>query len=87
MRRTFKNSKGEKLTPEVLESGDRWEVIAPLSSVRIGETPREGVKSRHNVDYPRWCTVYTSKSERDCKKWLDKYKTPVLKLCIPYEVF
>jgi len=86
MKRTFRNRKGEHLVPEIVESAGRWEVVAPLSSVRLGETPRNGVKSRHNTDYPKWSTVYVARSERDCKRWLDKWRNAVYKLCIPYEV-
>jgi hypothetical protein len=87
MKRTFRDRKGERLVPEVVESAGRWEVVAPLSSVRLGETPRNGVKSQHNIDYPKWSTVFVSKSERECRWWLDRYERVVLKLCIPYEVW
>ena len=87
MKRTFRDRKGERLVPEVIESAGRGEGVAPLSSVRLGETPRNGVKSRHNIDYPKWSTVFVSKSERECKWWLDRYERGVLKLCIPYEVW
>ncbi len=83
--RCFKNRKGTDLLP-VISNRLRWEVIAPVSSVRIGETSRESVKVRDCVDYPRWLTLFVGKSESDCKKWLDTNRKAVLKLCIPYEV-
>jgi hypothetical protein len=81
-----RDRKGDELMPYVLSKDGRHEVVAPVSSVRIGETNRNAVKSRHCVDYPRWIALFVGKSEAECKKWLDKYKTQVLKLCIPYEV-
>ena len=81
-----RDRKGGELMPYVLSKDGRHEVVAPVSSVRIGETNRNAVKSRHCVDYPRWIALFVGRSEAECKKWLDKYKTQVLKLCIPYEV-
>lgn len=82
----FKNRKGDDLVPYIKSKNNRHEVIAPVSSVRIGETSRELVRSRQCVDYARWVTLYVGKNETDCKMWLDKYKTTVLKLSRPYEV-
>jgi|TARA_B100001063_G_C16676890_1_gene509537 hypothetical protein len=79
--------KGEDLLPYVKSEDGRHEVIAAVSSVRIGETERELVKSKHCVDYPRWVALYVGRTEKECVRWLDKHKTLVLKLCIPYEVF
>lgn len=81
-----RDRKGDELMPYVLSKDGRHEVVAPVSSVRIGETNRNAVKSRHCVDYPRWVALFVGRSEVECKRWLDKYKTQVLKLCIPYEV-
>ena len=81
-----RDRKGDELVPYVLSKDGRHEVVAPVSSVRIGETNRNAVKSRHCVDYPRWIALFVGRSEAECKRWLDKYKTQVLKLCIPYEV-
>ena len=81
-----RDRKGDELMPYVLSKDGRHEVVAPVSSVRIGETNRNAVKSRHCVDYPRWIALFVGRSEAECKRWLDKYKTQVLKLCIPYEV-
>lgn len=64
----------------------RWEVVAPVSSVRIGETNRELVKRNQRLDYLRLVTVYVGKNKEDCKKWLDVNKPRLLKLGIPYEV-
>ena len=81
-----KDRKGNDLVPYVLSKDNRHEVVAPVSSVRIGETRRDHVKSKQRVDYPRWVALFVGRSEAECKKWLDKHKTVVLKLCIPYEV-
>jgi len=81
-----KDRKGNDLVPYVVSKDNRHEVVAPVSSVRIGETRRDHVKSKHRVDYPRWVALFVGRSEAECKRWLDKYKTSVLKLCIPYEV-
>ena len=81
-----RDRKGDELMPYVLSKDGRHEVVAPVSSVRIGETNRNAVKSRHCVDYPRWVALFVGRSEAECKRWLDKHKTTVLKLCIPYEV-
>ena len=82
----FKDRKGDDLVPYVTSKNDRHEVVAPVSSVRIGETNRELVKSGECIDYARWVALYVGKNHEECKKWLDKHKTVVLKLCIPYEV-
>ena len=81
-----KDRKGSDLVPYVVSKDERHEVVAPVSSVRIGETQRDDVKSKHRIDYPRWVALYVGKSEAECRRWLDKHKTTVLKLCIPYEV-
>ena len=82
----FKDCKGNELMPYVLSKDGRHEVVAPVSSVRIGETRRDFVRSKACVDYPRWVALFVSKSERECQRWLDRYERVVLKLCIPYEV-
>jgi len=85
--RSFKNRKGEALQPEIVESSiGRYEVIAPVSSVRIGETKKESVRNKSCVDYPKWCTIFVSKDRKECKKWLDRYGKGLVRLCIPYEV-
>ena len=85
--RVFRNRKGEQLLPIVEERIEgRYEVVAPVSSVRIGETRKDFVRSKACVDYPRWVALFVSKSERECQRWLDRYEKAVLKLCIPYEV-
>ena len=84
--RVFKDRKGNDLMPYVLSKDGRHEVVAPVSSVRIGETRRDFVKSKACVDYARWVALFVGRSENECKKWLDKYRKVVLKLCIPYEV-
>jgi len=82
----FRDRKGNDLVPYVLSKDGRHEVVAPVSSVRIGETNRNAVKSRQCVDYPKWVAVYVGRSEKECKKWLDRYEKVVLRMCIPYEV-
>jgi hypothetical protein len=84
--RVFKDRKGNDLMPYVLSKDGRHEVVAPVSSVRIGETRKDFVKSKACVDYARWVALFVGRSENECKKWLDKYSKVVLKLCIPYEV-
>ena len=64
----------------------RWEVVAPVSSVRIGETNKEHVKSKQKLDYLRLVTVYVGKNRDDCKKWLDANHPRLVNLGIPYEV-
>ena len=64
----------------------RWEVVAPVSSVRIGETSRELVKKKQAVDYLRLVTIFVGKNEQECKRWLDKHRHVLVKLSIPYEV-
>ncbi len=82
--RCFKDRRGNDLLPFI---SNRWrcEVVAPLSSVRIGETSRDSVKKRDCVDYAKWVTLFVGKNESDCKKWLDTNRKAVLKLCIPYD--
>ena len=84
--KVFKDRKGNDLMPYVVSENNRHEVVAPVSSVRIGETKRDAVKSRHCVDYPRWVALFVGRSHNECTKWLDKYSKVVLKRCIPYEV-
>ena len=64
----------------------RWEVVAPVSSVRMGLTSRDLVKRKQAVDCLRLITVFVGKSESDCKRWLDRNKPSLLKLGIAYEV-
>lgn len=64
----------------------RWEVVAPVSSVRIGETSKELVKSKQAVDYLRLVTIFVGKNEKECKRWLDRHRHILIKLGIPYEV-
>ena len=79
--------KTEKLEVEIVERNDhRWMLCVPMSSVRIGETDRELVKSKDCVDYLRHVVLFVGKSRWVCKKWLDTNKQGVLKLGIPYEV-
>ena len=82
----FRDRKGNDLVPYVLSKDGRHEVVAPLSSVRIGETDKNAVKSRQCVDYAKWAAIYVGRSEKDCKKWLDQYEKVVLRMCVPYEV-
>ena len=84
--RVFKDCKGNDLMPYILSKNGRHEVVAPVSSVRIGETRKDSVKSKACVDYARWVALFVGRSEAECKKWLDKYQRVVLRLCIPYEV-
>lgn len=79
--------RGDDMLPYVKSKDGRHEVVAAVSSVRIGETTRQSVKSKQCVDYPRWVALYVGRTEKECVRWLDKHKTLVLKLCIPYEVF
>ena len=79
--------KTKKLEIEIVERSDyRWALIVPASSVRIGETSRELVKSKDCVDYLRHVMLFVGKSRYECKKWLDTNKHAVLRLGIPYEV-
>ena len=64
----------------------RWEVVAPVSSVRIGETSRELVKKKQAVDYLRLVTIFVGKNEQECKRCLDRHRPVLVKLGIPYEV-
>ena len=64
----------------------RWEVVAPVSSVRIGETSKELVKSKRAVDYLRLVTIFVGRNEKECKRWLDRHRHILVKLGIPYEV-
>ena len=45
-----KDRKGNDLMPYVVSKDNRHEVVAPVSSVRIGETNRNAVKSKQFVD-------------------------------------
>ena len=76
-----------KLEIEIVERPDyKWALFVPASSVRMGETRRELVKSKECVDYLRHVMLFVGKSRYDCKKWLDTNKQAVLRLGIPYEV-
>ncbi len=79
------NLKTKPLEIEVVNRW-RWEVVAPVSSVRIGETSRDLVKRKQREDYLRLITVFVGKSENECRKWLDRHRPVLLKLGIPYEV-
>ena len=79
------NLKTKPLEIEVVNRW-RWEVVAPVSSVRLGEPSRDLVKRKQRVDYLRLVTVFVGKSENECRKWLDRHRPVLLKLGIPYEV-
>ena len=64
----------------------RWEVVAPVSSVRMGLTSRDLVKRKQAVDYLRLITVFVGKSENECRLWVDRNKQALVKLGTPYEV-
>ena len=79
--------KTKKLEIEIIERPDhKWALLVPASSVRMGETSRELVKSKECVDYLRHVMLFVGKSRYECKKWLDTNKQAVLRLGIPYEV-
>ena len=79
--------KTEKLEVEIIERPDyKWALVVPASSVRIGETDRELVKSKDCVDYLRHVVLFVGKSRWECKKWLDTNRQVVLRLGIAYEV-
>ena len=79
--------KTEKLEIEIIERADyKWMLCVPASSVRIGETDRELVKSGDCVDYLRHIVLFLGKSRWECKKWLDANRKAVLRLGTPYEV-
>lgn len=63
-----RDRKGNDLVPYVVSKDNRHEVVAPVSSVRIGETNRNAVKSKQCIDYARWVAVYVGRSEAECKK-------------------
>lgn len=79
--------KTEKLEVEIVERSDyRWMLCVPVSSVRIGETNRDLVKKKVNVDYLRHVAIFIGKSRWECKKWLDEHEKTVLKIGTLYEV-
>ena len=79
--------KTEKLEVEIVERSDyRWMLCIPVSSVRIGETDRNLVKKKVNVDYLRHVAIFIGKSRWECKKWLDEHEKTVLKIGTLYEV-
>ena len=84
----MKNSlKTKKLEVEIVSPAEgRWEVLVPASSVRLGETSRELVKSKDCVDYLRLVTIFIGKSENECRLWVDRNKQTLVKLGTPYEV-
>jgi hypothetical protein len=63
-----------------------WQVVAKLSSVRLGETERDNVRQKLRTDYMKWSVIFVSESEESCKKWVDSQWDNLVKLGIPYEV-
>lgn len=63
-----------------------WQVVAKLSAVRLGIVSRDDIKQKSHIDQTRWLTVYTGKSEKECRKWVDSRWENLLKLGIPYEI-
>ena len=45
-----------------------WQVVAKLSSVRLGETERDNVRQKLRTDYMKWSVIFVSESEESCKK-------------------
>ena len=68
------------------EHDGSWQVVAKLSSVRIGETDRDNVKTKNQTDHMKWIVVFVSKNEKDCKKWVDEHWDYLVRMGIPYEV-
>jgi len=68
------------------EHDGMWQVVAKLSTVRMGLTNREQVKTRDLLDSMEWFTVRIEKSEEMCKKWVDEQWEYLVKMGIPYEV-
>lgn len=68
------------------EHDDMWQVVAKLSTVRMGLTNREQVKTRDLLDSMEWFTVRIEKSEEMCKKWVDEQWEYLVRMGIPYEV-
>jgi len=79
--------KTDKLEIEIVERSDyQWMLCVPVSSVRIGETNRDLVKKKVNIDYLRHVPIFIGKSRWECKKWLDEHEKTVLKIGTLYEV-
>jgi hypothetical protein len=68
------------------EHDGMWQVVAKLSTVRMGLTNREQVKTRDLLDSMEWFTVRVEKSEEMCKKWVDEQWEYLVGMGIPYEV-
>jgi hypothetical protein len=68
------------------EHDGMWQVVAKLSTVRMGLTNREQVKTRDLLDSMEWFTVRIEKSEEMCKKWVDEQWEYLVRMGIPYEV-
>jgi len=68
------------------EHDGMWQVVAKLSTVRMGLTNREQVKTRDLLDSMEWFTVRVEKSEEMCKKWVDEQWEYLVRMGIPYEV-
>ena len=73
-----------EITPR--EHAGDWQVLEKLSTVRLGMTNREQVKSKEAIDSMQWFTVRTDKSEENCKKWVDDQWDNLVRMGIPYEV-
>jgi hypothetical protein len=68
------------------EHDGMWQVVAKLSTVRMGLTNREQVKTRDLLDSMEWFTVRIEKNEEMCKKWVDEQWEHLVRMGIPYEV-
>tara|TARA_E500000318_G_scaffold91755_1_gene90123 strand:- start:540 stop:788 length:249 start_codon:yes stop_codon:yes gene_type:complete len=68
------------------EHDDMWQVVAKLSTVRMGLTNREQVKTRDLLDSMEWFTVRVEKNQEMCKKWVDSNWDYLVRMGIPYEV-
>lgn len=68
------------------EYDNMWQVLCNASTVRLGLTNRELVKSGEAVDLTQWITVHVTNSKQNAKKWLDMHDGSVLRLSTPYEV-
>lgn len=81
-----KNPKLEDLEYDIVarKYDDRYELLVPMSLVRLGFTDKEQVKARKAVDLKQWTTAFVG-TKNQCMAHIVKNLSALLKMNTLYE--
>jgi len=66
------------------EYDDTYELLVPMSTVRLGFTDKERVKAREAVDLKQWTTAFVG-TKNQCMAYLVRNLSALLKMNTLYE--